>query len=112
ATFSSIGLPGLNNFIGEFMILLGLFHSKLNPHAVVFAAMAVSAVVLGAAYLLWLYRRIFFGPLKEGLATAFYDLKPAETAILIPLIILMFVMGLTPAPVLKFFEPSTIALMR
>ena len=72
-TLSSIGLPGMNGFAGEFLILLGMFQrawvdapGPLGPQLIVIAVLAVSGVVLGAWYMLWLVQRVFFGPLKEG----------------------------------------------
>ena len=71
-TFSSIGLPGLNGFAGEFPILLGMFQrgwsqapGGLHGQLLVIAVLAVSGVVLGAWYMLWLVQRVFFGPLRE-----------------------------------------------
>ena len=72
-TMSSIGLPGLNGFVGEFMILLGMFQrawtdapGRWGLRLMVIAVLAVSGVVLGAWYMLWMVQRVFFGPLKEG----------------------------------------------
>ncbi len=72
-TMASIGLPGLNGFVGEFLILLGMFQrawvdapGSLGPQLIVIAVLAVSGVVLGAWYMLWMVQRVFFGPLKEG----------------------------------------------
>ncbi len=71
-TMASIGLPGMNGFVGEFMILLGTFQrafidapGPLGPQLMVIAVLAVSGVVLGAWYMLWMVQRVFFGPLKE-----------------------------------------------
>ncbi len=103
---SSIGLPGLNNFIGEFLILLGLFKSQLNEHGILLASLSIVGIILGAAYLLWMYRRIFFGPLKQGLEGFFHDLKFGELLVLVPLVLLMILMGILPGPFLRFTEPS------
>ena len=72
-TMASIGLPGMNGFVGEFLILLGMFQrawvdapGPLGPQLMVIAVLAVSGVVLGAWYMLWMVQRVFFGPLKEG----------------------------------------------
>lgn len=102
---SSIGMPGLNSFVGEFMILLGLFKSVQLPYAWTIASIVVTSVIFGAAYLLWMYRRIFFGPLKQELKHVFHDLKPAELVVVVPLIVLMVLLGVKPAPILKFTEP-------
>lgn len=98
---SSIGLPGLNGFIGEFLIMLGAF--KANVWA---GAFAVSGVVLGAVYMLWMYQRVIFGPLKNEENKKLTDLSFREVAIFVPLIVLMFVMGLYPQPLLSRMEKS------
>ncbi len=100
-TMSSIGLPTLNGFIGEFLILQGVFvKSRL------WAGVAASGIVLGAAYMLWLYQRTMFGkvenPKNEGLA----DVGFREFALFVPLIILAVWIGLYPAPFLNRLESS------
>ena len=72
-TMASIGLPGLNGFVGEFLILVGMFQrawtdagSLIGTQLMVIAVLAVSGVVLGAWYMLWMVQRVFFGPLKEA----------------------------------------------
>jgi NADH-quinone oxidoreductase subunit M len=109
-TLSSIAVPGTNGFIGEFLILLGTF--KMSKIA---AVIAVTGVVWGAVYMLWLYKRIFFGPAGElvpevaddhGHAQAttpghhdkhpLFDLDLREMAVMIPLLVLVFWMGLFP----------------
>jgi NADH-quinone oxidoreductase subunit M len=98
---ASVGLPGLNGFVGEFLILVGAFPA--HPWA---TAVATSGIVLGALYLLWLYQRVIFGPLgnpkNEGLA----DLTPREIAVLVPIVVLAVVMGVYPQPFLDRIEPS------
>jgi NADH-quinone oxidoreductase subunit M len=98
---SSIGLPGLNGFIGEFLIMLGAF--KANIWAGTFA---VSGVVLGAVYMLWMYQRVIFGPLKNEENKKLLDLSPREVAIFVPLLALMLLMGLYPRPLLTRMEKS------
>lgn len=100
-TMSSIGLPTLNGFIGEILILQGVFVvSKW------WAAVAATGIVLGAAYMLWLYQRTMFGtidnPKNEGLA----DLNVRELATFVPLIILAVWIGLYPSPFLRRLETS------
>ena len=100
-TMSSIGLPTLNGFIGEILILQGVFVvSKW------WAAVAATGIVLGAAYMLWLYQRTMFGtidnPKNEGLA----DLNMRELATFVPLIILAVWIGLYPSPFLRRLETS------
>jgi NADH-quinone oxidoreductase subunit M len=98
---SSIGLPGLNGFIGEFLILLGAFGA--NTWAGVFG---VSGVVLGAAYMLWMYQRVMFGPLRHEENTKLTDLSRREVAVFVPLLALMLVMGVYPKPFLARMEKS------
>jgi len=99
-TLSSIGLPLTNGFVGEFLILMGGF-SKYP----VLGAVAVSGVVLGAMYMLSLYRRVIFGPLNpenENLA----DLNATEKLVFAPLLILVFVIGVYPQPLLDVTAPA------
>jgi NADH-quinone oxidoreductase subunit M len=94
ATLAMIGLPMLSGFIGEFIILSSTFAGVSRPLAVA----AALAVILGAAYMLWLVQRLFYGP-EFALATAkpSVDLRFSELAILTPLVVLMLVMGLAPS---------------
>jgi NADH-quinone oxidoreductase subunit M len=101
AMLSSIGLPGLNGFVGEFLIMLGSYlHS---PIAVVFA---VSGVILGALYMLWTYERVMFGPITKAVNETIADLSAREIATMIPLMALMIVMGLYPNFIISKMEPS------
>ncbi len=106
-TFSSIGLPGLNGFAGEFLLLNGMFQSAsmtpglLGHDFLIIAVLAVSGVVLGAWYMLWLVQRVFFGPLKEpsqhgASHPPVKDLNSREVAALAPLVVMMFWIGLQP----------------
>jgi len=98
---SSIGLPGLNGFVGEFLILLGTFlHSNLA------AIFAVSGLILGALYMMWAYERVMWGPLTNAVNQTLKDLTPREIAVMVPLIALMLYMGLFPRPLLERIEPS------
>ncbi len=99
-TLSSIGLPLTNGFVGEFLILLGGF--KYN---VVLGALAVSGVVLGAIYMLSLYRRVSFGAFDESLNGDLEDLLPREKLVFAPLLVLVFVMGIYPQPFLELIRP-------
>ncbi len=101
ATFASIGLPGLNGFVGEILILIGAF--KTNK---LYAAFLVIGIILGAAYMLWLFQRIMFGPLDNPKNAELRDLSKRELATLIPLVVLMFWIGLYPTPFLKIMRPS------
>src|SRR6185295_1208293 len=96
---ASMGLPLLNGFIGEFMILQGAYSA--NP---VWAYWAVSGVVLGAAYLLWLYQRVFWGKITKEENRHLHDLSLREVATLVPLIGFCFWIGLYPKPFLEFLH--------
>ena len=99
--FSSIGLPGLNGFVGEFLILVGAFNVDWR-----WAAFAVTGIVLGAAYMLWLYQRTMFGIVTHRENADLLDLNFREAMTLIPIVILCFWIGLYPAPFLRAMEPS------
>ena len=99
-TLASIGLPGLNGFVGEFLILLGAF--AWNP---TLAAFAATGVILSATYMLWMFQRVNYGPITEK-NKALPDLKPREWALLIPVIALSIVMGVLPNLFLKPMAPS------
>jgi NADH-quinone oxidoreductase subunit M len=97
---SSLALPGLNGFVGEFLILLGAFVVS-KPFAVVGA----TGVVLAAIYLLWAYQRVMHGPLRED-TPAYADLSPREYAILVPVVALIVFIGVYPRPFLDRIEPA------
>ncbi|HWW82360.1 MAG TPA: NADH-quinone oxidoreductase subunit M [Vicinamibacterales bacterium] len=100
-TMSSIGLPALNGFIGEFLILQGVFvASKM------WAAFAASGVVLGAAYMLYLYQRTMFGKIENPKNERLLDLNHREFATFTPLLVLAVWMGLYPTPFLRRLETS------
>jgi NADH-quinone oxidoreductase subunit M len=96
---ASMGLPLLNGFIGEAMILLGAYAANK-----VWAYWAVSGIVLGAAYLLWLYQRVFWGPVTHEENRTLPDLNGRELATLIPLVVLCFWIGVYPKPFLEFLH--------
>ncbi|MCU0240923.1 MAG: NADH-quinone oxidoreductase subunit M, partial [Vicinamibacteria bacterium] len=96
---ASMGLPLLNGFIGEIMILAGAF--VVNP---AWAAWAVSGIVIGAAYLLWLYQRVFWGQVTNEKNRNLSDLNLREIVTLAPLICLCFWIGIYPSPFLSFIE--------
>jgi NADH-quinone oxidoreductase subunit M len=97
---SSIGLPGLSGFVGELLILEGVFVAHR-----LWAAAAASGIVLSAAYMLWLYKRTMFGPAGPANA-ALRDLTPRELATLVPLAGLAIWIGVYPAPFLNRLEPT------
>jgi NADH-quinone oxidoreductase subunit M len=100
-TFASIGLPGLNGFIGEFLILLGAFSVKPG-----WTAAAATGVILGAIYMLWMFRRVFFGPMIHPENQKPSDLNRRELLILAPVIALIVIMGIYPQPFLSRMKPS------
>src|SRR5437867_273215 len=102
-TMSSIGLPTLNGFIGEFLILQGVFVASK-----VWAAFAASGVVLGAAYMLYLYQRTMFGKVENPKNERLLDLSHREFATFAPLLILAVWMGLYPSPFLRRLDTSVL----
>lgn len=98
---SSIGLPGLNGFVGEFTILLGAFE-----RSVWFAVFAASGVVLSAIYMLWMLQRVLFGAVRVRANLGLADMSRREWIIMLPLVALMFWIGLYPKPLLGRIEPS------
>ena len=101
AMLSSVGLPGLNGFIGEFLILAGTFQA--HPW---YAAIAATGVILAAIYLLWLVQRVFFGPLTNEENRNVPDIAWNELAAVVPLIVLMVWIGVHPNTFLKKMTPS------
>lgn len=98
-TFSSVGLPGLNGFIGEFLILMGAGASTVISKSLAF--FAATGVIIAAVYLLWMFRRVMFGELDKKENQALVDLNRNEVMLMMPLIALMFWMGLYATPFLK-----------
>jgi len=98
---ASAGLPGLNGFVGEFLILVGAF-----PRWPWATAIATSGVVLGALYLLWMYQRVFFGPVTDERNRALPDLSLREALVVGPVLVLCVVMGVYPKPFLDRIQPA------
>ncbi len=103
-TFSSIAVPGTNGFVGEFLVLLGTFKSNLP---MVFGVLATTGVILGAAYMLWMVQKVFFGTVTHQENLGLKDLNRREILAAVPLLILIAVMGLRPQPFLDMLNPST-----
>lgn len=107
-TMSSIAVPMTNGFIGEFLILMGAF-----KYSVAAAVVSVSGVVLGAAYMLWMVKRVFFGPkgeivkhAEEDAHHALHDLSFREWVVIVPMIVMIFWMGLFPNHFMDFSKKS------
>jgi NADH-quinone oxidoreductase subunit M len=105
--FASLGLPGLNGFVGEFLVLLGTF--KFNPvggpGGLFWGPLAGIGVILAAVYLLWMFQRVMFGTLREAYR-ALPDLSPLEIVCAVPLLVLTVVLGVFPQPAIAIIEPS------
>jgi NADH-quinone oxidoreductase subunit M len=103
ATLASIGLPGLNGFVGEFLILNGSFNSAiLNTKT--FAVLGATGVILAAVYMLWMYQRVLFGPITHEVNKKLKDLNAREVGLLIPLVIFMVWIGIRPTDFTQYSE--------
>jgi NADH-quinone oxidoreductase subunit M len=102
-TLSSIGLPGTNGFVGEFLILMGAFESELRW----FAVFATSGVIFAAVYMLWMFQRVMFGELDNPANQKLKDLNAREIALMLPLLLFVFWIGVYPN---TFFEKMNPAL--
>ncbi len=107
--FASAGLPGLSGFVGEFLVLVGAF--AYQPWV---AAAAAFAMVLGAAYLLWMYQRVVFGSLSDflrGLGDHLTDMRPAEILTLVPLGALVVIFGIFPGLILDLVQGTVASVL-
>ncbi|MDP6352038.1 MAG: NADH-quinone oxidoreductase subunit M [Alphaproteobacteria bacterium] len=100
-TLAAVGLPGTSGFVGEFLVLLGIFQVDTWV-----AAIAALGVILGAAYMLWLYRRVIFGNLTKDELKTILDLNPREIAVFAPLVAAVFWMGIYPNAFLEVMHAS------
>jgi NADH-quinone oxidoreductase subunit M len=109
ASLSSIGLPFLNGFVGEFLILLGTWLSTAVRYNWVATMLAATGVIWAAVYMLWMLQRVVFGRIKNPENARLSDLNAREIGLLIPLLILMLVMGVYPRPFLSRARESVVA---
>ena len=100
-TMASVGLPGTSGFIGEFLVMVGVFKASTWV-----AFFITTGIILGAAYMLWLYRRVVFGKLEKDDVKAMLDLSPREVAIFVPLILIVLWMGIYPASFTSITGPA------
>jgi NADH-quinone oxidoreductase subunit M len=106
-TLSSIGLPGLNGFVGEFLILLGTF--RWDPR---FAAVAASGVILSAVYMLWMFQRVNYGPITNDENRSLPDLSARERWVIVPVVAMAILMGVLPGLFLRPMQPSVERLLQ
>ena len=100
-TLSSIALPGMNGFIGEFLILIGAFRWQTWLTAV-----AATGVILSAVYMLWMFQRVSYGPLTNAKNHSLPDLSPREWGLVVPIVAMAILMGVLPGIFLRPMEPS------
>ncbi|MDB5368816.1 MAG: NADH-quinone oxidoreductase subunit [Roseomonas sp.] len=105
-TMGSVALPGTAGFPGEFLVIVGIW--QVNPWV---ALLGATGMVLGASYMLWLYRRVLFSKLTKPDIKALLDLSPREYVTFAPLVVLTLWMGIYPSSFLSFFEASVTALV-
>ena len=105
-TMANVGLPGTSGFIGEFLVLVGIF--QVNTWV---ALIATSGVILSAAYALWLYRRVVMGDLIKESLRSITDMSGRERALFVPLVVMTLLLGVYPALVLDIIGPSVSALV-
>ncbi|MGH9840244.1 MAG: complex I subunit 4 family protein, partial [Blastocatellia bacterium] len=110
-SLSSLGLPLLNGFIGEFLILLGTFTSEVQ-NARLFAVLGALGVILSAVYLLWMLQRVLFGETTRRENAELKDMDGREVAALVPLVVMTIVMGVTPMLFLRASEKSVNAVKK
>ena len=105
-TLSSLGLPGLNGFVGEFLILVGAFQVSAW-----LAAVATTGIIFAAVYMLWMYQRVIFGEVTHEENRGLRDLTPREWAILVPVVVLIVWIGVYPTAFTGKTEASVEALL-
>ena len=106
AMFASAGVPGLNGFVGEFLILLGSFQSPIL-NSWWFTVFAASGVIFAAVYLLWMYQRVVFGKVTNPKLEGLKDMNAREIFVLAPIFIFIVWIGIYPGTFLKVSDRST-----
>jgi NADH-quinone oxidoreductase subunit M len=104
AVLSSVGLPLMNGFVGEFLVLSGAAQS--HPHGMLYASLATSGVIWGACYLLWMYQKVFYGPIHHDENKALPDLDAREQISLWPVAVMALVMGVISPYWMKSIDPA------
>ena len=104
---SSIGVPGTNGFVGEFLILLGAW-----SYNKVYAVLGATGVIFAACYMLWMYQRVFYGKITKAANEKLVDLDLREKLVLVPLVIMVFWIGIYPKPFFRLLEPSVKTVIR
>ncbi|MGZ4890514.1 MAG: complex I subunit 4 family protein, partial [Candidatus Angelobacter sp.] len=110
AVLSSVGLPLLNGFVGEFLVLSGAFQSAV-PHGMLFAILGSSGVIWGACYLLWMYQKVFYGQIHHDENKTLPDIDGRERISLVPLVVMAVIMGVASPYWMKSIEPAVISTM-
>jgi NADH-quinone oxidoreductase subunit M len=100
-TMASVGLPGTSGFVGEFLVMVGAFQASTW-----LAALITTGIILGAGYMLWLYRRVIFGPMVKEELKGLLDLSPREVAVFAPLVLLVLWMGIYPSSFTEVYDAS------
>jgi NADH-quinone oxidoreductase subunit M len=105
-TLASVALPGMNGFVGEFLVLIGTFASPFSAHARIYTAVAGTGVILSAVYMLWMFQRVNYGTVTNPKNRALRDLSLREWFVIGPVCAIAIVMGVAPNLFLKPIEPS------
>src|SRR6476619_4018119 len=110
AVLSSVGLPLLNGFVGEFLVLSGSFQSAV-PHGMLFAILGASGVVWGACYLLWMYQKVFYGQIHHDENKTLPDIDRRERIALVPLVVMSVIMGVASPYWIKSIGPAVTSML-
>jgi len=106
-SIASFGLPGTANSIGEFLVLIGASHTSFMR-----VLLSMGGIVLAAAYMLWMLQRVVLGQASTSAAALLPDLSTRETATLVPLAIMVFLVGVYPGPLMELLDASVTSLVQ